>query len=151
MAGRVFPVSSVMMDGGIMIETKKTKGGVRRRIRGVGMLVALALAFQGSPAFAANGTAREAGIGVAAAFGTLVYAPVKLVYATLGAVLGGLAWGLSGGDSDVKDAVIMPAVRGDYVITPAIVRGDEKVEFVGRRPGYGPGEQIVAEEIDEGF
>jgi len=49
------------------------------------------------------------------------------------------------------DAVILPALRGDYVITPAIVRGDEKVEFVGRRPGYGRTEQIVAEEIDEGF
>jgi hypothetical protein len=151
MTGNASPISSVMMMGGSMMETKKSTSGMRRRIRGVGMLVALALAFQGSPAFAANGTAREAGIGLAAALGTLVYAPAKIVYATLGTVFGGLAWGLSGGDSDVKDAVILPALRGDYVITPAIVRGDEKVEFVGRRPGYGRTDQIVAEEIDEGF
>jgi hypothetical protein len=115
------------------------------------MLVALTIAFQGSPALAANDTAREAGAGVGAAFSSLLYAPAKLVYATLGLVIGGIAWGLSGGDKEVKDAVIMPAVRGDYVITPAIIRGEKKLEFVGRRPGYGRDEQIVAEEIEEGF
>jgi len=115
------------------------------------MLVALTIAFQGSPAFAGNDTAREAGIGVASAFSSLLYGPVKVVYATLGVVLGGLAWGLSGGDSDVKNGVIMPAVRGDYVITPSILKGEERLEFVGRRPGYSRSDQIVAEEIDEGF
>lgn len=126
-------------------------GGARQGLRRVGMLVALTIAFQASPGLAANDTAREAGVGVGAAFGSLLYAPAKLVYATLGVVLGGIAWGLSGGDADVKDAVIMPAVRGDYVITPSIIRGEEKLEFVGRRPGYGRDEQIVAEEIEEGF
>ncbi|MBW2286484.1 MAG: hypothetical protein JRG80_01990 [Deltaproteobacteria bacterium] len=126
-------------------------GGARQGLRRVGMLVALTIAFQASPGLAANDTAREAGVGVGAAFGSLLYAPAKLVYATLGLVLGGMAWGLSGGDADVKDAVIMPAVRGDYVITPSIIRGEEKLEFVGRRPGYGRDDQIVAEEIEEGF
>ena len=115
------------------------------------MLVALTVAFQAGPALAANDTAREAGVGMGAAFGSLLYAPAKLVYATLGVVLGGIAWGLSGGDADVKDAVIMPAVRGDYVITPEIIQGERKLEFVGRRPGYGRNDQIVAEEIEEGF
>jgi hypothetical protein len=126
-------------------------GGARKRFRRVGMLVVLTIVFQASPVLAANDTAREAGAGVGAAFGTLLYAPVKLVYATLGLVLGGIAWGLSGGDAEVKNAVIMPAVRGDYVITPAIIQGEEKLEFVGRRPGYGRSDEIVAEEIEEGF
>jgi hypothetical protein len=115
------------------------------------MLVALTIVFQASPVLAANDTAREAGVGVGAAFASLLYAPVKLVYATLGVVLGGIAWGLSGGDAEVKNAVIMPAVRGDYVITPAIIQGEKKLEFVGRRPGYGRSDEIVAEEIEEGF
>jgi hypothetical protein len=139
------------MMGDSMTISIESLGGARKRLRQVGMLVALTVAFQGSPAFAGNDTAREAGVGIGAAFASLVYAPTKLVYATLGVVFGGLAWGLSGGDSDVKDAVITPAVRGDYVITPSIIRGEEKVEFVGRRPGYGRGDQIVAEEIEEGF
>jgi len=141
----------VLLMGGSMTRSIESLGGARKLLRRVGMFVALTVAFQGSPAFAENDTAREAGVGVGAAFGSLLYAPAKLVYATLGVVFGGLAWGLSGGDADVKDAVIMPAVRGDYVITPAMIRGEEKVEFVGRRPGYGRGDQIVAEEIEEGF
>jgi hypothetical protein len=140
-----------MMMGESMTSSMESLGGVRKRFRQLGILVALTIVFQGSPAFAENDTANEAGVGIGAAFGSLLYAPAKLVYATLGVTLGGLAWGLSGGDSDVKDAVIMPAVRGDYVITPSIIRGEKKLEFVGRRPGYGRGDQIVAEEIEEGF
>jgi hypothetical protein len=139
------------MMGESMTISVNSLGGARQGLRRVGMLVALTIAFQASPGLAANDTAREAGVGVGAAFGSLLYAPAKLVYATLGVVLGGIAWGLSGGDADVKDAVIMPAVRGDYVITPSIIRGEEKLEFVGRRPGYGRDDQIVAEEIEEGF
>jgi hypothetical protein len=37
------------------------------------------------------------------------------------------------------------------VITPAIIEGEKKLEFVGRRPGYGRSDEIVAEEIEEGF
>jgi hypothetical protein len=140
-----------MMMGDHMTISMESLGGARKRLRRVGMLVAVTIAFQASPVMAANDTAREAGVGVGAAFSSLLYVPAKLVYATLGVVLGGIAWGLSGGDADVKNAVIMPAVRGDYVITPAIIRGDQKLEFVGRRPGYGRSDQIVAEEIDEGF
>jgi hypothetical protein len=139
-----------MMMGGNMAFSNQNMSGFRARVRGMGMLVALTIAFQGTPAFAGD-TAREAGLGVGAAFSSLLYAPTKLVYATLGVVFGGLAWGLSGGDSAVKDGVILPAVRGDYVITPSILKGEEPLEFVGRRPGYGRDDQIVAEEIDEGF
>ena len=33
-------------------------------------------------------------------------------------------------------AVVMPAVRGDYVVTPAILSGERPLEFYGRAPGY---------------
>lgn len=140
-----------MMMGVSMTISMESLSGARKGLRRVGMFVALTIAFQASAAPAANDTAREAGVGVGSAFASLLYAPTKLVYATLGLVFGGLAWGLSGGDADVKNAVILPAVRGDYVVTPAVIRGEEKLEFVGRRPGYGRGDQIVAEEIEEGF
>ncbi len=78
----------------------------------------------------------EAGLGALAAFASLFYGPVKLIYATSGLIFGGLAWGLSGGDSDVLKAVITPSVRGDYVITPAILRGERPLEFFGRDPEY---------------
>jgi hypothetical protein len=43
---------------------------------------------------------------------------------------------LSGGDTEVMTAVISPAVRGDYVITPSHLRGEIPVEFIGRRSDY---------------
>ena len=78
----------------------------------------------------------EAGIGAAAALATLVYGPVKMTYAALGLVFGGFAYGLSGGDSDVLDAVVTPAVRGDYVVTPANIRMNRSLEFIGREPEF---------------
>jgi hypothetical protein len=78
----------------------------------------------------------EAGLGAAAAICTLFYGPAKVVYALSGLIFGGLAWGLSGGDSDVLKAVVTPAVRGDYVVTPSLLRGDRPIEFFGKDPEY---------------
>jgi hypothetical protein len=33
-------------------------------------------------------------------------------------------------------AVITPSVRGDYVVTPAHIRMEESLEFLGRDPQY---------------
>jgi hypothetical protein len=85
---------------------------------------------------AADEMAQDAGMGALAGLSTLIYAPVKLVYATAGLVFGGIAWGLSGGDTDVMMAVVTPAVRGDYVITPAHLRMEESIEFFGQDPEY---------------
>jgi hypothetical protein len=86
---------------------------------------------------ATESTAENAGLGAAAALSTLLYGPVKLVYAFGGLIVGGFAWALSGGDSDVMWRVMNPAVRGDYVVTPAHLRGERPLEFFGHEPGYG--------------
>jgi len=82
------------------------------------------------------GLQNEAGIGALAALSTLVYGPVKIVYATAGLLFGGIAWGLSGGDGDVLTAVVTPSVRGDYVVTPDHIRMERGLEFFGRDPAY---------------
>jgi type IV secretory pathway VirB2 component (pilin) len=97
-------------------------------------VVMIALAPQAARANDSMGA--EAGLGAASAFCSLIYGPVKIVYAISGLVIGGIAWGLSGGDSDVLKAVITPSVRGDYVITPALLRGERPVEFFGKDPEY---------------
>jgi hypothetical protein len=74
----------------------------------------------------------EGGIGAVAALSTLIYGPVKLTYATLGMLIGGAAWGLSGGDHQVLEAVVTPALRGDYVVTPEHIRMERSLEFYGR-------------------
>ena len=69
--------------------------------------------------------------GLGSAVSSLLYAPAKALYASAGVLFGGIAWGLSGGDREVADAVMNPAVRGDYVVTPAHLRGDRKLAFIG--------------------
>jgi hypothetical protein len=112
----------------------------------------LVLALVSHPVHAEESTAVEAGTGVGAALATLVYGPVKVVYSALGLVFGGFAWGLSGGDSSVMSAVITPAVRGDYVVTPSHLTGDRSLEFFGREQGYAsspPAAAVVVEETVE--
>ncbi|MCH8084093.1 MAG: hypothetical protein IH885_07640 [Myxococcales bacterium] len=98
----------------------------------VGVLV---LVLQASPV-RAESTGSNGGWGSAAAICSLVYGPVKMVYSVMGVVFGGFSWVLSGGDTEVMTAVISPAVRGDYVITPSHLRGEIPVEFIGRRSDY---------------
>lgn len=106
------------------------------RLRRIALAGLLAIALQAAPARAQSDAGTEAGLGAASALCSLVYGPVKVVYSTLGLVFGGMAWALSGGDNDIMDAVITPAVRGDYVITPAHLRGERDLEFIGRHPEY---------------
>ena len=83
-------------------------------------------------------TWENGGLGAAAVLCSLVYGPVKVATAVLGLVVGGLSFPLSGGDSDVTMRVINTSVRGDYVVTPAHLRGEKPLEFWGRapEPGY---------------
>lgn len=103
----------------------------RKRVMGLVLSGFLALA----PATAMADSldmSKAAGLGVGSAMATLVYAPVKLCYALGGLVIGGLAWGFSGGDNSVAGVVLTPSVLGDYVITPAHLSGEDPVEFFGR-------------------
>ena len=109
-------------------------------VRRSALLTALILAMAAAPtaAWADMGTdvPNEGGIGAVAALSTLIYGPVKLAYATLGLLVGGAAWGLSGGDQQVLESVVTPALRGDYVVTPEHIRMERSLEFYGRGPAY---------------
>ena len=100
-----------------------------RRLRAALLSGCLTVTLGALPAHASN--AAEVGWGVGSALSTVVYGPLKLVYATMGLAFGGLGWALSGGDPAVADAVIAPAVGGDYVVTPAHLRGERRLSFVG--------------------
>ena len=110
------------------------------------MLGVLVFLLQASPA-SADSKGASAGLGSAAVISSLIYGPVKMAYSIVGLVFGGIAWGLSGGDTEVMSAVITPAVRGDYVVTPSHLRGEEHLEFIGRRPDDYREETVVLEEV----
>jgi hypothetical protein len=73
----------------------------------------------------------SAGYGVAAFLSNVVYAPLKLMVALGGTLVGGVAWAFSGGDAELADSIIRPSVTGDYVITPDHLRGFSAVELLG--------------------
>ncbi len=75
---------------------------------------------------------QESGLGAAAALSSLIYGPVKILYATGGVIVGGFAYLFTAGDSEVAEKVFTRSLRGDYVITPAILLGHQRLEFIGR-------------------
>jgi len=84
-------------------------------------------------ASASDNPGADFGLGLGSFVTSLIYAPVKLVYATGGVIFGGFGWVLSGGDTETAKSIIDPAVRGDYIVTPDILRGNRKLEFFGER------------------
>ncbi len=110
----------------------------RGRGQGASALI-LVIALLVAPSAWAGGdqnTATEGGLGAAAAISSLVYGPLKLVYAAGGTTAAGFAWIFSGGDGKVAQTVATRSVRGTYVITPEMLQGQEGLEFVGRAPEY---------------
>lgn len=124
--------------------TRTNRNGMSRRaawrasVAGIGL--GLAIGAGAGPAAAADPivseetreTASQGGMGAAAGLTSVVYAPVKVVYAAGGSIVAGLAYVLSGGDKDVAKPIFDASVRGDYVVTPEHMTGDRELEFVGR-------------------
>ncbi len=125
--------------------------GRHRRSVLVGVL-AVTLLFAPSIGFAGEKAAevsRESGLGAAAAISSLVYGPVKLLYATGGLVVGSFAWIFTAGDTEVASKVFTRSLRGTYVITPEILLGEQSLEFIGRdhAPAQARTEAIAAADI----
>ena len=112
------------------------KSSTRGRIAALAFAMAIGLAPAAVRAEEEQ-TFGDAGIGAGSALSSLVYGPVKIAFAVTGLVIGPFAWALSGGDSDVMWRVLDTSVRGDYVVTPAHLRGEQPLEFFGRSPSSG--------------
>jgi len=104
------------------------------RLAGVACGLAAALAFAPASALAEEpaSSPESAGMGAASMLATLLYGPAKLVYATTGGIVGGLAYGLTGGNADVAMPILESSIYGDYYVTPDQLRGEKSLEFVGR-------------------
>jgi hypothetical protein len=75
--------------------------------------------------------AAEGGLGVGAAVLTLVYAPLKLIYAAGGLALAGTSFFWTMGNRQVSGAMVRSSVAGDYVITPDHLLGRDTFHFRG--------------------
>lgn len=76
----------------------------------------------------------ELGWGFGSALANVFYIPAKVTYAGLGLLTGGLGFVLTGGRADVANNIIYPSVRGNYVVTPNHLKGNEPIYFVGAGP-----------------
>ena len=73
----------------------------------------------------------DLGYGVGSVLANVFYMPAKIIYAGLGLVGGGLGYVLSGGNTETANSILDPAIRGNYVVTPRHLKGEEPLIFVG--------------------
>jgi hypothetical protein len=108
---------------------------VARRV--VVPIALMALLAAATPAAAGgSSTARsEAGMGIASVFANLFYVPMKLGYAAIGGLTGGLGWVVSGGKREVADRIWVASIGGDYVLTREMLAGKESIHFIGTTDG----------------
>ncbi len=81
----------------------------------------------------ASGDASASGVGIQAgsALATIIYFPLKLAFAIGGGVVGGLAYGFSGGSEQTAKNIWIPSMYGTYIITPEHLKGDKPIRFLG--------------------
>ena len=90
------------------------------------------------PSQAEPSSGEDLGYGVGSVLASMFYSPFKITYAGLGLLTGGLGFVLSAGNLDVANNIISPAVRGNYIVTPRHLKGEEPLIFVGLPPAPEP-------------
>ena len=77
------------------------------------------------------GYLEDAGWGGLTVLSNVLYMPLKLVYATVGGVTGGLAYGLTLGDLNTAETIWVTSMGGTYVVTPRMLQGQDELAFSG--------------------
>jgi hypothetical protein len=95
-----------------------------------------------SPVAGDSDTWSTVGWGVLTVLANVVYVPAKLVYAGLGGLTGGMALGLTGGDTKTAESVWEPSIFGNYFLTPSMVQGEEPFSFAGAPMAAPPKENV---------
>jgi hypothetical protein len=114
-------------------------------LKGLALSLFIALTFAplyaqtADPADSANqpsepAVGEELGYGFGSVLANIFYMPAKVTYAGLGLLTGGIGFVLSGGRADVANDIIYPSVKGNYVVTPSHLKGNEPLYFVGAPP-----------------
>jgi hypothetical protein len=67
----------------------------------------------------------------AAGLSTLLYFPLKAVFAISGGIVGGLTYVFSMGNVRAAKSVWDTSLYGTYIITPEHLQGDKPIRFLG--------------------
>ena len=119
-------------------------------LRGVAPALAIAGMLSLQPATAHAADAKHVGVGVACAFGNLLYGPAKLLLAGLGTLTAGLGYAVTAGDIDVARKILDSSVMGNYVVEPDHVTGAKQLAFIGE-PNPPAAEEWSAAPQNNGF
>jgi hypothetical protein len=103
-------------------------GGITLKRLFVLLALGLVAALAAAPAYA-DSPGQEVAYGAGSVFGTLLYAPLKTSFCVLGAVTSGLALPFSGPQGSGRMATA--ACAGTWAITPAVLKGQERLRFIG--------------------
>ncbi|OYV74800.1 MAG: hypothetical protein B7Z66_15270 [Chromatiales bacterium 21-64-14] len=120
---------------------------IGRRISGAAMATVMAFAisltlvsaawsqssYPGNSANGDTGTPSGVAMQVTSWLVSVPYGAVKVAYALTGGIIGGITYLLSGGNLPAAEAVWTPSIYGTYVISPAQLRGQEPIHFIGQR------------------
>lgn len=91
--------------------------------------VVLGLALWAFPVRAEEDFLSDLGWGTFAVLCNVFYVPAKLAWAGVGGVTGSLAYVVTLGDVETAKRVWRPALGGNYLVTPAMLRGEEPLYF----------------------
>jgi len=71
------------------------------------------------------------GLQAASWLATAPYGSVKVAYALVGGIVGGLTWVFTGGNTESAKAVWIPSMTGQYIVQPENLTGDKPLRFMG--------------------
>lgn len=100
----------------------------------LGVLLGLVIALTGTPAVAAErsqSASENGGVQAASWFVTVPYGATKTAFAIGGGIVGGLAWAVTGGDTETAKAIWIASMTGDYVVQPRHLTGEKTLRFIG--------------------
>lgn len=84
-----------------------------------------------SSASTEGGTPSDAGMLAMAGLSTLLYFPLKAVFAISGGIVGGLAYAFSGGNEQAAKSIWTTSLYGTYFLTPDHLQGNRPIRFLG--------------------
>lgn len=90
-----------------------------------------------APEVRSESTGAQFGLGAASFFLTIPYGLAKVVYASFGGIVGGIAYAVTAGNEKTAKTIWYTSLRGTYVITPEHLRGERPVQFFGIPPENG--------------
>jgi len=77
-------------------------------------------------------TPQQVAYGAGSFLGSLVYSPLKAAFCILGAIASPFT--IPFGGTKMAGQVVGSTCRGTWVITPNVLRGRERVDFIGQAP-----------------